>query len=66
MLSKMVSGNMLSRLDDYNTFLDGSETPPKNPKIQTLIDEIMNDNGQGMDVISQKSVAVKQNSSPAR
>ena len=38
--------------------------PVKSPKIQALIDKIIND-GQDMDVTSQPSFAVKQNSSPA-
>ena len=42
-----------------------TETGPRNPKIQSLLDEIINDNGQDMDVTSLTPFAVKQNSSPA-
>ena len=42
-----------------------TETGPRNPKIQALLDEIINDNGQDMDVTSLHSFAVKQNTSPA-
>ena len=41
-----------------------TETGPGNPKIQSLLDEIINDNGQDMYVTSLPSFAVKQNSSP--
>ena len=40
-------------------------TGSRNPKIQALLHEIINDD-QNMDVTSQPSFAVKQNSSPAR
>ena len=43
-----------------------AETRPRNPKIQALLGEIINDNGQDMDVTSEKSFPAKQNSSPAR
>ena len=41
-----------------------STIPVKSPKIRVLIEEIIK-NGQVMDVTSQPSFAVKQNSSPA-
>ena len=55
-----------ARLDASNTSVagqkrplefDGSETPPKNPKIQSLIDEIINDNGQEMQISPPQVVA---------
>ena len=42
-----------------------AETGSRDPKIQALLHEIINDD-QNMDVTSQPSFAVKQNSSPAR
>ena len=37
-----------------------AESGPRNPKIQTLLDEIINDNDQDRDVTSQKTLRVLQ------